>query len=206
MKINIRIALSQRIDFVSEINEYRDSIDIRMIEWIMHIGGIPFPVPNNLYQNGELINWLNTISPEAIILSGGNDIGKYKNRDETEKLMINFAKDNNIPLLGICRGMQMIAFNEGSNLEKVSNHCKIKHSLKIVNNKLDFPSEVNSFHNWRLKDCPESFDVTAYSLDGTIEAILHKNLPLAGWMWHPERDAIFSDKLITMARSLFLLT
>ncbi len=205
MKNKIKLVISQRVEYFPEINELRDTLDIRLINWIQHLGALPFPVPNNIFNENSILVWLNIIKPDAIILSGGNDIGIYEDRDSTEKLIIEFSKKNKIPLLGICRGMQMLASIEGITLEKVSNHSKLMHSIKSLNNKIHFPSIINSYHNFRIKDCPSEYEVTAISDDGTIEAILHRKLPLSGWMWHPERDNPFSEKLTKIAQKFFLI-
>ena len=124
-----RIAISQRVDFIKDRNEFRDSIDIKLIKWIDAIGGIAFPIPNYLDIKYGLNQWLDQVSPKAIILSGGNDIGAYKERDLTEASILEFAKLNNIPVLGICRGMQMMAVFKGSSLEPVKGHAGTSHPL-----------------------------------------------------------------------------
>ena len=138
-------------------------------------------------------NWLSTLKPDALLLSGGNDIGEYLSRDATEYFLLDWAKDNNIPVLGICRGFQIIAKWAGSELVEMHNHVNIRHSL-ISKIQDVFPKEVNSYHNWGLMDCPENFIITAQAEDKSIEAIKHINLPWEAWMWHPEREDEFSKK------------
>ena len=141
---------------------------------------------------------LNRISPNGIILSGGNNIGDEIKRDITEKILINFALKNKLPLLGICRGMQMIANFSGENIHPVKGHSRTRNQIKGCINR-----EVNSFHDYSISKCPKHFEVLAYSLDGEIEAIKHKSLPWEGWMWHPEREDKFVDEDIDRIKKLF---
>ena len=64
--------------------------------------------------------------------------------------------------------------------------CLVKHVI-ISNSDINWPKEVNSFHDWGLDNCPPNFEIMARTNDGVIEAIKHKVLPWEGWMWHPER-------------------
>jgi len=118
-----------------------------------------------------------------LILTGGEDIGQSSIRDETEMDLLSWARDKHIPVLGICRGMQLIADWSGVKLRRVDGHVSVRHKLQG-----DLTQEVNSFHNCSLVSCPPGFDVLARSPDGEIEAIQNKALKWEGWMWHPERE------------------
>ena len=69
---------------------------------------------------------MNVIKPYGVVLSGGSDIGKNKIRDESEKFLIKFAIKNRIPLIGICRGMQLIGNFFNSKLIKVKKSREYK--------------------------------------------------------------------------------
>ena len=196
------VAITQRIDRIDARNELRDSLDQRMVQWLSHAGVLSVPVPNALVNSNNpskvseqsaLQNWLETVQPNALVLSGGNDIGEYLQRDVTERYLLSWAKSKKIPVLGICRGLQMIAVWAGVSLIKVEAHAGVRHALKAVTKNEEWPTHVNSFHNWGLESCPEGFDVMAQAEDGSIEAIRHQTLPWEGWMWHPEREAPFNQ-------------
>lgn len=149
-------------------------------------------------------NWIQAVQPRALILSGGNDVGEYQVRDTTERHLLSWAEEQKVPVLGICRGMQMMAVWSGGNLIKKEGHVRSRHQLIITGPKNEWPAHVNSYHNWILESCPDGFEVVAQSDDGTIEAIKHKHLPLEGWMWHPERENPFSQPDIKRIQRLFI--
>lgn len=192
------IAVTQRVDLVAQIGEVRDSLDQRIAEWMLSAGFLLAPIPNALstlsqINRIEINDWLLTINPTGLILSGGNDIGQCKIRDELERHLLSWAFAKKIPVLGICRGLQMMAAWSGVGLVKCSGHVGERHQLTVDDNHDEWPKEVNSYHRWSLAGCPSGFMVTARSEDGSIEAIRHKDLPWEGWMWHPERESVYSD-------------
>lgn len=196
------VAITQRIDTIDARNELRDALDQRMVQWLSHIGVLSVPVPNALVnvknssrvsEQSALQSWLEIVQPNALVLSGGNDVGEYLQRDITEKYLLAWAQTKKIPVLGICRGMQMIAVWAGVKLNKIEAHAGVRHKLKTVTKSDEWPTHVNSFHNWGLESCPQGFNVMAQGEDGSIEAICHQTLPWEGWMWHPEREAPFNQ-------------
>jgi gamma-glutamyl-gamma-aminobutyrate hydrolase PuuD len=201
------IAISQRVDAHPDRNEKRDALDQSMVIFLLQAGLIAIPVPNVLcrkdifgsrLEQQPLYQWLLALQPVGLVLSGGNDVGQCIARDLTETYMLKYAKKNVLPLLGICRGMQMMALFAGANLRFVKGHVRTRHFIsgKIV-------SEVNSYHSYSLKSCPDGYEVLARSQDGEIEAIRHQKLPWQGWMWHPEREENFSKNDIARAQELF---
>jgi|APSaa5957512535_1039671.scaffolds.fasta_scaffold79278_2 N5-(cytidine 5'-diphosphoramidyl)-L-glutamine hydrolase len=190
--MNIKIiGITQREEEVISYEEKRDSLDQKLVQWVSDLGMLPVPIPNNL-SSDDLFNWLNLLNVDSIILSGGNNIGESKKRDTTENNLLLWAQNNKKPVLGICRGMQMMSVFSGEGLVKISNHVKVRHSLVMSDDSISLPTEVNSFHNYGLRNCPKGYRVLAFSDDGSIEAIAHNELNWEGWMWHPERDSLFS--------------
>lgn len=200
------VAISQRVDVFPQRDESRDALDQRLSTFLLAAGFLPVPVPNSLCQqtrDGGLIHdalhdWLHAVSPQAIVLSGGNDIGQCPARDLTEGRLLDHAQAHSLPVLGICRGMQMIAHWSGSELKPVAGHVQARHKLS---GQID--TEVNSYHGFALVRCPEAFEVLARSEDGEIEAIRHLGLPWEGWMWHPEREGVFTSHDVDRLKRLF---
>jgi gamma-glutamyl-gamma-aminobutyrate hydrolase PuuD len=202
------VVVSQRVDGVPGRDEIRDSVDQKLLQWVIAAGFLPVTVPNILsLDKGSveptLDNWLLTIRPSGLLLSGGNDIGEYPLRDATERFLLDWAAERLVPVIGICRGMQLMASWAGVKLVKVAGHVRTRHELQVSDYAYEWPSEVNSYHNWALSACPADFEIAAKAEDGYIEAIKHKVLPWEGWMWHPERESSFQQKDIERIRKLF---
>ena len=109
-------------------------------------------------------------------------MGTCSNRDNTETNLLNYAFKNSLPALGICAN---------------ANDCiwagvELKKSSGILEHDIGSQGalHVNSYHNYAIKEIPENFTALAYSEDGMIEAIKHKNLQWEGWMWHPNAKPI----------------
>lgn len=199
-----KVIVSQRVDQITDRNEVRDAVDQKLIIWLLECNLMPFPVPNVLCANQNkkkmLNSWIDTISADGVILSGGNDIGKCTERDLTESVLIDYARRENKPLLGICRGMQMIGHNAEVKIIPVKGHVRKYHNIFG-----EISGNVNSYHNSALEECPEEYRITAKSEDGIIEAIAHKSMNWEGWMWHPERENSFKEKDKERLRNLFNL-
>ena len=204
------VAVSQRVS-VSENGEERDSIDRRLARWLNLNGVLPIQVPNILVKVdselqgqtrinsnlatdvGLLSRWLDTLQPEGIVLSGGDDLGVDSLRDATEYSLLDWALEKEIPVLGVCRGMQIMGTWAGATLTEVSDHVAVEHNLEWRDGRREGPHTVNSFHRFSLTSCPKGFSVIAISDSGEIEAIRHNSLSWEGWMWHPERNSPFDD-------------
>jgi|OpeIllAssembly_1097287.scaffolds.fasta_scaffold116910_2 putative glutamine amidotransferase len=208
----IRVAISQRIDCIAARRELRDALDQRLVDWLVQAGFFPFPIPNSLISiepssgrvEGQVLDsWLQAVQPNAVILSGGNDIGEYPERDATERYLLSWAEPKRLPVLGICRGLQMMAVWAGASLVKVGQHAGTRHRLVVTEMEDEWPHSVNSYHNWGLSSCPDGFEVAARGDDDSIEAIRHSRLPWEGWMWHPEREVPFSDTDTWRLKRLF---
>lgn len=195
-----KIGITQRLECEKKYGEIRNSLDIRWQKLLLSLGLIPLPI--SIKTNFSIYADLGL---DGIILTGGNDLSSQSKdslseiRDKHEIKCIQFAIKNSIPLLGVCRGMQLIAEYFGSSIKKVENHVAKRHHLISVNNNvynkyLSKIKIVNSYHNFAInrigKDliplgiCPE---------DNTIEAIQHKNYQIFGQMWHPEREDPFDQ-------------
>ena len=175
----------------------------------------------------------------GIVLSGGIDTHPkfYNNknteyplapkkfneqRDEFEISVFNYAQKQNIPVLAICRGMQLVNVALGGNLIQDIEESGKKdhrshdgtdgiHEITITKDSLLFEISgnekeiVNSAHHQALSAVASDLKITAYSSDGIPEATERKNKSgkpfLLCVQWHPERlatlqpDNPFSNKI-----------
>jgi gamma-glutamyl-gamma-aminobutyrate hydrolase PuuD len=203
----LKAVVTQRVDPVAGREEARDALDQRFTEWLNAAGLLPFPIPNAILgaAGSEGFGaWLEMLDPDILVLSGGNDIGEQPARDDTERQLLSWARDTRTPVLGICRGMQMMAVWAGGELIRVTGHVGCRHKLTVGDEKRrsEWPASVNSYHNWGLRNVPAEFAPVAWAEDGTIEAMRHDALPWEAWMWHPEREGVFDDADLNRIRRL----
>lgn len=196
-----RVAVSQRVDRIPERQERRDALDQRVVIWLEAGGVLAFPAPNHWSASDRLRAWLAALNPSGVVLSGGEDLNQTPERDDTEHTLLRYAQQNRLPVLGLCRGLQMMSVFAGGVLEKLPDHAGCRHALEAVDSS-DLSSEVNSFHAWGFRTCPPGYDVLARAPDGSIEAIRHVTLPWEGWMWHPERESPFAARELSRLQSL----
>lgn len=172
-----------------------------IIKKVEECGGIALIIPE-LKNLDSLIKLF-----DGFIIPGGNYWHK------TDEYIIKYAIDNDIPLLGICAGMQAIAnkcffdadvSDHTYKIQSAINHNSSNeyvHPIKIVGSNLKkiIPKEeiyVNSRHSYTILK-QDYFKIEAVSEDGIIEAIsIPKKKFILGVQWHPENlDDEYSLKI-----------
>jgi putative glutamine amidotransferase len=149
----------------------------------------------------------------ALILTGGEDVGVAPARDDTERALLRHCLSRDLPVLGVCRGLQLIWLEFGGELETRDGHRAVRHRAKFVDDPelaLEKGSvEVNSYHNQCLRvpsvpvsEPPFAF---AYAEDGSIEGARFRCGRVVGVMWHPERERMPSRDDVFLIRRLFKL-
>jgi putative glutamine amidotransferase len=149
---------------------------------------------------------------EGIVLSGGSDVNplRYEQpphpetdapddpRDERETAAVLAAVQNQLPLLAICRGLQLMNVALGGTLQQhISGHdhkglpdahsTRVEPSSRLANIVCAADYSVNSRHHQAVDRMGQGLVVTARSGDGIIEAVEIPACPFAlGVQWHPE--------------------
>ena len=195
---------------------------------VVKAGGTPVVIPPHKDKE-SILALLDTL--DGLVLSGGGDINPLllgeeplpqlhsvcPERDETELFLAREAFHRQIPTLGICRGIQVMAAVLGGKVYQdiyvQGEGAKLKHSQdmprytashtvnikegstlqSIVGNKQTLA--VNSFHHQAVSDPGQHLKVSAQSPDGIIEAVeSNEDKALLGVQWHPECFILNNDQ------------
>jgi putative glutamine amidotransferase len=196
-----RVAVSQRVEFLKDRNERRDSLDRRWAPLLASCDLLPVMIPNEPDLTDDL---LADFDPAGVILSGGGDLSAQGadagDRDAVERKLVAWARARRRPVLGVCRGMQHLMTMFGVELSAVSGHVAQPHPVRFADGS---ERAVNSFHNWGLRSLPTDFEILASAADGSIEAARHRSEPIHAVMWHPERMHPFAREDQTLLKQLF---
>lgn len=193
---------------------------------VLEAGGTPVVIPS--YDDEKaLVSLMDSL--DGIVLSGGADIDPdylgeepldcvcvNPRRDRQELTLVRLAVDRQIPILGICRGIQVLAAALGG---KLYQDIKTQHSIDCLEHSQTIarglPSHqvrladdsllhslfgtdslaVNSFHHQAVREVPAGFRVTAVAPDGIIEGMESTSFrPIIGVQWHPECFLMENDR------------
>ena len=180
-------------------------------------GGIPIMLP--LTTDAEMIRTL-AGQFDGFLLTGGQDVspclyGEEKTpccgeicpaRDEMEQLLLQSVLSLNKPVLGICRGIQLLNASLGGTLyqdlpseyesdlehhqtppyEKPIHRVQIKENTPLYTLLKCENLAVNSYHHQAIKAPASGFRVTAQAQDGIIEALESNDGKVFAVQWHPE--------------------
>ena len=100
-----RFGISLRVELIEKYNEKRDTISQEWTIFLQNLAITPILIPNTL---DDVKSYISDVGIDGIILSGGDNVGRFPERDKTEKQILDYAVDKRFPVLGVCRGMQII--------------------------------------------------------------------------------------------------
>jgi len=201
------------------------------IQSVLLAGGAPvlIPVITDIKALTEIISGL-----DGLVMSGGGDINPlYLSdepipqlqdvdtfRDEYDLILIRLASNRQIPIMGICRGHQILNVAFGGNIyqdiHSQFDYKLLKHSQTLAR---EFPSHsvllekentklralleleedtilTNSFHHQAIKDIAPEFISNAIAPDGINEGMEHPEKNIFSIQWHPEAMAANGDELM----------
>ena len=113
--------------------------------------------------------------------------------------LLDFAERRDLPVLGVCRGMQMIQHRFGNQLQRVHGHVAPRQRISIEGRTV----EVNSFHNFGATTVHPPLMTWAIADDGVIKAVKHTGRRITGVMWHPERLEPFAGDDVALFSRFF---
>jgi gamma-glutamyl-gamma-aminobutyrate hydrolase PuuD len=194
------VAITQRVTVVPKYGERRDCLDQAWPRFIAACGLAPLAVPNVAEVALALCSDANVA---GLVLTGGNDLvalgGDAPERDATENALLDAAEARGLPVLGVCRGMQLIQQRCAVALVRVEGHVAQSQIIRIDGE----PTQVNSYHRFGARESRSPLDVWAVAADGVVKAIRHSARPTTGIMWHPERNTPFAAADISLFRRVF---
>lgn len=205
--------------------KYEESLDCLDIRWSNLLTNLDFlTIPLATLDKKYVGDQLDKLQLDGIILSGGdtpnqnlNNMNKIKITKKNENIIFRDSYEvqlvlecikRKIPIIGVCRGLQILNIIFGGSLIKVSGHA-IKGKHKIVSgeksNFLDLSPKVNSYHNFGISKESLGKDLSplAYDCEGNIEAFRHKKEKVLGIMWHPEREKNIQKKDLMLFKNFF---
>ena len=209
------IGISGRTKTGAQINVKPDSlrgleVDLYFCDYargVIAAGGLPVFLPSS----ADPADYANRL--DGLLLSGGTDIdpARYSQepcaelltpepaRDAFEMVLLDGAAAAGMPVLGICRGIQVLNVHGGGTLHQhVAPHACFHQPPNSVAHRVDFtegsllaslygPSvQVNSLHHQAIDRVADGFVVTGRSGDGTVEGLESTKRPWLGVQWHPE--------------------
>lgn len=200
----------------------KQQINNAYIDSIIQAGGIPLCIPIIHHGINEVL-----AKVDGLLLIGGYDVNpKYfdedphpkigrieTDRDESDFALLQQALTLNMPVLAVCRGLQVLNVQLGGSLyqdipsqvegamqhtQNSSRHEKV-HTIKVfegtkLHSIVGEHIMTNSFHHQSVKELGEGLVISAKTNDGIVEAIEHPNYTFClGVQWHPEELAIQGD-------------
>ena len=217
------IGLPGRRRRVGDINGFAVSLgertlDLYFADYARNVyvaGGMPVHLP----MDANPVEWVHHI--DGLVLTGGADIDPARyghdnvasqvepERDEIEFTLYETALADRIPVLGICRGLQLINVHHGGTLlQDVPAHSRYdiapsepSHDIRIVDGSIlhglyGGSHRVNSLHHQTVDDLGDDLRVTAVADDSTPEGIELPDAHVVAVQWHPEMmdhdDATFT--------------
>lgn len=199
----LRIGITMRVVRNDGYPEERDALSS---DWSVYINkvmpqAVLIPILNS---PNSAVRVINDLKINGVILSGGNNWGDAPERDETERKIVGYCLKSGLPVLGVCRGMQVLNLLLGGKIERnihkasEESHAGTVHDIYIKEagafKKLAKGAvcRVNSFHEQGVlvNRVASQLKVFAITKGQVVEGFYHRSKPVIGIQWHPERKNI----------------
>ena len=162
----MKIGLTQRV--LLHRGRAYDSLEHSWYEFLQ--GHTLVSIPNRLPVSYPEI--------DLLIVTGGDD---HVVRNQIEHELVDSMLSQNLPIIGVCHGCQLLTTTLGGTIVSVDGHMDSYHEV-------DYNGQhhlVNSYHTLRIQQSPPNATVLARDPNGHAEAWISGRT--AGVMWHPER-------------------
>lgn len=198
---------------VRDMRRPADYLRQAYVRLLQEIGVTPLLVPNAL---DDPQSYVTALRVEGLVLTGGGDVaparygqpnggsrGIAPERDETEWRLLDLALGQGWPVLGICRGLQVLNLYLGGSLIQdlpahagrfLSHDSDDPHPVRLVDAMVSALLNAeslltNTYHHQGITAAELAPDLIPFAVcaDGVIEGVRHGTLPLLAVQWHPER-------------------
>jgi anthranilate synthase/aminodeoxychorismate synthase-like glutamine amidotransferase len=163
-----------------------DSFTFNLVQYLQILGLKTKTIRNDEWSCETILNY----KPKAVVLSPGPSTPDHAG------VCLDWIKTNqisNIPTLGICLGHQSIGQAFGAKVSRcnIAMHGKVSdifHNSMGLFKSLSNPFSATRYHSLQVdpSTLPDVLEVTAWSSDGTIMGLRHKDFAIEGLQFHPE--------------------
>lgn len=232
------IGLTGRRRQVSTVEGFPDNMEDRFLDVyladysneVLAAGGLPVNLPMGTDPREYAAHL------DGVLLTGGSDVhparygatpdgnGAYElDRDELELALFEAARAHRLPVVGICRGLQVMNVGAGGSLHQhVVEHSRYDVAPDLLVHEVSFEPDsvlagvydpepddagphrkVNSLHHQTVDRVGDGLRVVARSADGTIEGLESEDGSMVAVQWHPEMLSVHEpvfDWLVARAR------
>lgn len=212
---------------------HRSYVNRDYVRAVLAAGGVPVMLP--MTDDNDAVEAALSLC-DGLILSGGHDVYPLNygeephralgevcpERDAFDYELYRLAKEKDMPVLGICRGSQIIATAEGGSLYQdlsqmddalkhsqghspamPSHHINVEKGSKLHEIVGEDRISVNSFHHQVVRDPGKSMTVTAKADDGATEAFENKDAKFVlAVQWHPEMMHAEDEHMFNIFKAL----
>ncbi|WP_169433108.1 gamma-glutamyl-gamma-aminobutyrate hydrolase family protein [Maridesulfovibrio zosterae] len=189
-------------------NEQRDGLATSWYDFLgMALPGSTWVALPNI--GDSVVRTVDSLGLNGLILTGGESMGINPQRDESETALISLALKRDIPIIGVCRGLQMLYAHFGGKFVTCAKdeHVAKRHFVFFEKNPLwnMEKQRVNSYHTNAIEVEGLSYCLQPLALDssGLVEGVFSTKHRLAGIMWHPEREDVFAKSDLSIFRNFF---
>lgn len=177
------VLVTQRVE-VARTGERRDALDQAWAAWLGRLDCLAVPVPNRIET---ALGLFDQTEPAGLLLTGGNDLaevgGNAPERDGVELALVERALEAGVPIIGVCRGFQLLVLRDGGELREIEGHVATHHRVRSERGE----RRVNSFHRFGISRLPNGWVATDHGEDGSVEGARRRTGRVRGLLWHPER-------------------